>query len=621
MADDEILFPHKKVRKIQDRMLLDVFNNIKNKKNMIIHAPTGIGKTVSVLAPALSFALKNDLAIFFLTSRHTQHQIAVKTLKEIKQKHKNKFSAVDIIGKKWMCLQGGVNALFSNEFSDYCNKLKEEEKCEFYTNVKKKNKVSVKAKKVLKEVKEGGPLDSEEIIKICRKEELCPYEISSLLCKDASIIIGDYYHIFNENIRDSLFKRANKELSSCILIVDEGHNLPNRIRNLSTVRLSNVIIERALKEAKKYGYKETIESINIVSNALDSISKDLNFNKEEKIIRKEGFIEKIDNYEQVINDLVFIGDEIRESQKQSFVGSIGGFLEAWRGPDKGFARIVSLKEGFRKPLVSLSYICMDPSLITKSIIDEAYSAIIMSGTLTPTSMYKDILGFNNVVEKVYGSPFPKKNRLSLIIPETTTKFTRRSETEYEKMGKLCSKLVNLIPGNSLLFFPSYALRDNVYKYFFGLCEKTIFLEKPNLSKQEKEEMLERFSDYKDVGAVLLGVATGSFGEGIDLPGDLLKAVIVVGLPLEKPSLEVKELMDYYDEKFNKGWDYGYIFPAIIKCLQNAGRCIRSETDKGVTIFLDERFAWQNYYRCFPPEMEVKITKMYEDKIKNFFNNN
>jgi len=103
-----------------------------------------------------------------------------------------------------------------------------------------------------------------------------------------------------------------------------------------------------------------------------------------------------------------------------------------------------------------------------------------------------------------------------------------------------------------------------------------------------------------------------------LPGDLLKGVIVVGLPLEKPSLEIKELIDYYDEEFGKGWDYAYIYPAIIKCLQNAGRCIRSETDKGVTIFLDERFAWQNYYRCFPPDMEVKITKMYGEKVKGFF---
>jgi len=116
---------------------------------------------------------------------------------------------------------------------------------------------------------------------------------------------------------------------------------------------------------------------------------------------------------------------------------------------------------------------------------------------------------------------------------------------------------------------------------------------------------------------LLAVSSGSFGEGIDMPG-ILKAVIIVGLPLQKPDLETKELIDYYEEKFGKGIDYGYIFPAITKCLQNAGRCIRSETDKGVIIFLDERFAWENYNRCLPKDMNFKISLMYEDRIREFF---
>jgi DNA excision repair protein ERCC-2 len=116
----------------------------------------------------------------------------------------------------------------------------------------------------------------------------------------------------------------------------------------------------------------------------------------------------------------------------------------------------------------------------------------------------------------------------------------------------------------------------------------------------------------------MAVTAGSFGEGVDLPGDLLKAVVVVGLPLEKPTLEVKELIDYYDMKFGKGWQYGYTYPAMIKTLQNAGRCIRSETDKGVVCFVDERYAFKQYHDLFPPDYDIKITKMYEEKIKEFF---
>jgi DNA excision repair protein ERCC-2 len=619
MIKREILFPHDKVRKIQDEMISDVVNATKNRKNLIVHAPTGIGKTASVLGPALSCALENDLTVFFLTSRHTQHKIAIDTLKQIRKKYKRDFGVVDMLGKKWMCLQGGAERLYSNDFADYCKRLRESKECEFCLNVRRNTKLSVGAKKVLKELR-FKPLHAEELIEICGKEKLCPYEISALLCKEARVVVGDYYYIFNGNIRENLFKRAEKELCKCIIIVDEGHNLPMRIRNLATVRLSNVSIEKAIKEAKKYGYNDAIEALGLIGNALKGVAEGLGIG-EERLVEKNGFTEKVGNavdYEGVLNELILIGDEVRAKQKQSFIGSIGSFLEAWRGPDEGFARIVSCNEGARQKMIVLSYRCLDPSLITKDTIEQSYSTIIMSGTLTPTFMYRDILGVDNAVEKAYSSPFPKKNMLNLIVPETTTKFTRRNEKEYEKIGRLCAEIANLVPGNCLLFFPSYCLRDSIYKHFFKLCEKTIFLEKPNLSKKEKSEIIERFKSYKDRGAVLLAAATGSFGEGIDLPGDFLKAVIVVGLPLEKPSLEVKELIRYYDEKFSRGWDYGYVFPAIIRCLQNAGRCIRSETDKGVIIFLDERFAWQNYYRCFPPETDIKITRLYKERIKNFF---
>ncbi len=620
MNNDGVLFPHERVRDIQETMINEVVSAIKDKKHMIVHAPTGIGKTVSVLAPALTHAIKNKLTVFFLTSRHTQHEIAIRTLKDIKRKFDNNFCAVDLIGKKWMCIQPGIENLYSNEFNEYCKKLKEEEKCEFCLNVKT-NKLSVKAKKTISEIKRRGPLDSEELAECCRKEKLCPYEISSLLCKEAQVIIGDYYHVFNDFIRKNLFNKASLDLSSCIIIVDEAHNLPARIRNLYTNKLSNIGIERALKEAKKFGYDETIENINIIKEALEKISSGLSFNKEEDLVRKDKFIEYIEdkkNYEQILNEFTFIGDEIREKQKQSFIGSLAFFLELWKGPDKGFARIASYNEGQRSPIVSLSYICMDPALFTKEVIDKSYCTILMSGTLTPTAMYKDVLGFSDVIEKVYKNPFPKKNRLNLIIPDSTTKFSRRNDAEYEKIADYCSKIVNLVPGNSILFFPSYNLRDKVYKFMFRKCGKTTFLEKPNMSKSEKIEMLKNFGKYKDSGACLLGVAAGSFGEGIDLPGDLLKAVVVVGLPLEKPNMEIKELIEYYDEKFGKGWDYGYIYPAIIKVLQNAGRCIRTEEDKGVIVFLDERFAWDNYYRCFPPDMDVKITRMFEERVRKFF---
>jgi len=634
----DLFFPYREVRKIQNELIEKVDDCIKLRKNLIIHAPTGLGKTASTLPMALSHAVKKGLTVFFLTSRHTQHLIAVDTLKEIKKKYDSNFIAVDLIGKKWMCPIPGTDELYSSEFFEFCKSMREDGKCEFYSNTRKKSgRATIKAEKAVELLKQISPCHCEALVEHCIKETLCPYEVSALLAKEASVIIADYYYIFSPSIRETFFKRAGKELGNSILIIDEGHNLPKRARELLTNKLSSFALMAAIKEAKKYGYSESVQYLRGIRDILRYYAKEFELNagqrqlekrkKEffsddnERLITKEEFVNKVKliaNYEEIIANLEFVGDEIREKQKKSYVGGIAGFLDAWLGPDESFARILGYKETKIKPVVTISYKCLDPSLLTKEIVNHSFCSIIMSGTLTPTNMYKDILGFENSEEKEYPSPFPSENRLSMIIPETTTKFTERNQQQYHRIAITLARILNNIPGNSAVFFPSYYLRDEVNKYLLGVCTKTTFVEMPEMSKTEKQELLEKFKSYSKVGAVLLAVAAANYAEGIDLPGDLLKAVVVVGLPLQKPDLETKELIDYYEKKYKKGWDYGYVFPAITKCLQSAGRCIRSETDRGVIVFLDERFAWPRYRKCFPPEWNIKITKMYQDRIKEFF---
>jgi DNA excision repair protein ERCC-2 len=131
---------------------------------------------------------------------------------------------------------------------------------------------------------------------------------------------------------------------------------------------------------------------------------------------------------------------------------------------------------------------------------------------------------------------------------------------------------------------------------------------------------ENLEEHKAKGAVLLGVMGGSFSEGIDLPGDLLNGVVVVGIPLERPTLSVQSLIDYYDERFHRGRDYGYNFPAMIKVMQSAGRCIRSENDRGVVVFIDDRFLWKNYRDIFPKSWQFTVTKTPSVEIRKFFGN-
>jgi len=614
-----MLFPHDQIRESQSELLTDIKQAIEQKKHIIAHAPTGLGKTAASLAPALDYAIKNKLTIFFLTSRHTQHLIAIDTLSKIKEKHDADIIATDIIGKKWMCIVPAIDLLSSFEFSEFCKNQREESKCEFYNNTYGKGKKpSVKAEKLLGELIKLNPLHTGKIIELCLEKGFCPYEMSILLSLKANVIVADYNYIFNPTIRDTFFKKSDKVLESSIVLVDEAHNLPLRVRDMLTQNLSTIQLSNAIKEAEKYQYNETASVLKeLLDVLLDMVESDT-----ERLVDKDDFIERIEsirNYDEIIADLEFIAGEVREKQIRSYIGGVAQFLVKWPGEDEGYARILTKTYGRRGHQITLSYRCLDPSIITKPIIQQTHSTILMSGTLTPTSMYKDVLGFpNDTIEREYPSPFPQDNKLNLIIPETTTKFTMRNESQFKRIAEITSDIVNIVPGNTAIFFPSYYLRDEVNKYFTFLCKKTTLTEQAGLSKEDKIELLNRFKDFQKVGSVLLGVYSGSFGEGIDLPGDLLKAVIVVGLPLNKPDLETKELIKYYDELFGKGWDYGYLFPAMNRCFQSAGRCIRSETDRGTIVFLDQRFTWPNYFRCFPVDWKLKISKEYQQMIKDFF---
>ncbi|MBT3304656.1 ATP-dependent DNA helicase [Candidatus Woesearchaeota archaeon] len=608
MKKEDVLFPFEEIRKIQDELISTIATTIKNKENLVVHAPTGLGKTVSALGPALKKAEEDKLTVFFLTSRHTQHQIALETLNAIKEKYDLSIPVIDIIGKKWMCLQPSVTLLQSNEFSEYCKNLKEGDKCEFFSNLKKGSNLSLSAKSTLESIEIASPLGVQEVIDKCEEVKLCPYEMSLLLSKKAKVVIADYYYLFNPAILMKFLNKAEKGLDECIVIVDEAHNLPNRIRELMTHKVSTLTIKGARKEADELKADDCFPILDeLQEKLLNIIGLD-----EEKIIRKGEF--KIDNKNDVIDLFDQLADETILKSKRSYLRSIALFLEHYEDAED-FVNIIRHVVTPRGERIELTHSCLDPSVNAKTIFENCHSSILMSGTLTPAKMYQEVLGIKGKVLEL-PSPFPKKNKLNLIVPQTTTKYSERSLDQFKNIAAHIAKITNIVPGNSVVFFPSYSIRDQVYAFLSEWCEKTVFNEVSGMSKQEKEDLLERFKSYKDNGAVLLGVASGSFGEGIDLPGDLLKCVVIVGLPLNKPDLETQALIDHYDRKYSKGWDYGYVLPAISKVFQNAGRCIRSETDKGLVVFLDKRYAWPNYKKCFSEDVEMH--QDFEERIEDFF---
>jgi DNA excision repair protein ERCC-2 len=623
----EFLFPHEKPRKVQESLMRQVYSTLQNKGSLLVHAPTGIGKSAAALAPALTYVLKEDpkKIIFFLTARNTQHIIAIETLQKIKEKENLNFVVVDLIGKKNMCNQSGVQLLNSGEFTEYCKDLREKGNCQYYTNLRTNGKLSAVTENVLINLRNQSPMHVEDIKNTCSSADLCSYEMACLLGKDAKVIVADYNYMLNTFIRDNLLKKINKDLKDCIIIFDEGHNVPHRSRDLLTGNISSFILDYAAKEAKNEGFKEMGADVIAIRDAIEKMARDkLPVDKQEVKISKMDFVNvvnEIGTYDEIVGNLAFVSDQVLEKKRRSFTQAVSNFMEKWLGPDKGFVRILSREYSTSGPArVKLSYRCLDPSLLFSDIQKESHAVIVMSGTLTPLAMYADLLGLTgqNALEVEYDNPFPSENRLDIILPETSTKYKSRSKLMYEKIASKCSQVTNIIPGNVVIFFPSYFIRDQVYEFLRDRSEKTMFLEESGNDKRQRTILLEKFKNYNKEGAVLLAVAGGSFSEGVDLPGDLLKGVVVVGLPLGMPDLETKELIDYYDLRFGKGWDYGYVYPAIIKILQSAGRCIRSETDRGVVVFLDERYAWSSYKRCFPKDLNLAINRNPKILVKNFF---
>ncbi|MFT4311073.1 MAG: ATP-dependent DNA helicase [Candidatus Woesearchaeota archaeon] len=613
------LFPYDEVRHIQDILLSEITRCVEEQKNLIAHAPTGLGKTSASIAGALSNSLKTKKTVFFLTSMLSQHNLALETIKDIRRKHKVKVVGVDIIGKKHMCLQQGIEALNNSEFIDFCKTLREEGRCKYYNNLKKKDELSNRTLSAVKELKELDGIPTNETIERSKKYDVCPYEVSLIVGKDSHVIVTDYHYLFNPSIKDNFLTKLGKQIEDSIIIIDEGHNLPERIKSLASEKLTNVMIKRAMTELDSFVDQNLREFLTKLLEVFEDYSNNI---QKEAYISKDNFMDSVRlfaNYDNIIEELEDKAETVREEKKQSYLGSIANFLIAWKQEDEGFTRIFSKKPGLREEIQSLSYRCLDPGVISRPIIAKSSSTIIMSGTLTPTNMYREVLGFDEATELTLKSPFPEDNRLNLIVPKTSTKYTSRGESQYKEIANTIKEIVNQVPGNSAVFIPSYYLRDEIYKYMQDV-EKTVFIEHQGMSKKEKEDLLERFKAYKEVGAVLLGITSGSFAEGIDLPGDLLKCVIVVGLPLQVPDLETKALIKYYDYKFGKGWDFGYVYPAFNKTFQSAGRCIRSENDRGVIIFLDERYAWPNYSRCFPESWNMKTSKNYTNLVKDFFLN-
>ena len=631
------IFPFPSIREGQREFMEDVKNAIEGGNILIAHAPTGIGKTVAALVPALEYAGENEKTVFFLTSKRSQHKIAIDTLRLIKEHAKHNFVAVDVTSKQSMCPRAtSIYLEYYSLFSEFCKSEQKNKRCHYFMK---------RDEEALQRIKEEI-MHVEELCRWCTGRGVCPYKAALEVAGRADVLVCDYNYLFSRDIAEAVLEKIEKGLEDLIVIVDEAHNLPDRIRNnlSSELRMSTVT---GATRGIRYIDREMQGNLMELERIFTKLAMEARRNKKEEMnVAKVFLVEEIErvlrrrieamSYDEFVNSLRNIAKDFetagsvtadggRNKYKNEIVQrnilSVADFLDGWRTREKCL-RIFSLSQNENH---SLCFRLLDPSVISEPIFARAHSTIMMSGTLCPTEMYADVLGVasdritgKEIVLREYKSPFPEENRLIVVTKELTTKYTKRGDEMYRKIAGKIGEVAKYVKGGMAVFFPSYALLKSISAHLPPEVRRRAMEERREMKKEEKNRLYEMLRD--DNEGILLAVQGGSFSEGMDYESNTLKAIIVVGLPLSPPTLEVKTMEGYYAGKYGaeKGRLYGYYYPAITKVLQAAGRGIRSEHDRCIIVLMDYRFAKYPYKNCLPSDYDVKLTDRAEEFAKNFF---
>jgi len=600
------------LRRNQQEIIDTIKKGLTSKNHLVIEAPTGSGKTFTSLASALPFTLENDYRIIYCVRTNSQQEQVIRELKEFK-KSGNNISVVAIQGRQSMCpQQKDDNELARSNWSEkskICKSLKTQSKmgetgCPYYRKL-------LRPTKKLLETWSSEIYNAEEYTFNAEKEGLCPYELNKLLLKKAQVVIVPYVYFFEDFIRKYLLGWMDSSIDKIVTIVDEAHNLPDWSRDAASDYLGIDTLHRASKESEKFGLllgdgSQPSFFLDLVESALKSLSE-YHIKEEEEEGLLPSHIVSLDSevptfetemmslgkmtlyrLKQQSSELSRMGQLIRQTllekrkRPRSYLGTVGDFLCRWLDSIESHSiRLVG-----KNPL-RLEKVCLDPRTMT-GFLDETAGVIMMSGTLSPLNMFRDLIGLKSesILER-YGSTFPKENRLIRYVNDVTTSY-RELNTNPKVWIQLVDKLesiINKFSGNIALFFPSYKILESALNEL--KLSKPIYKEYSGMNQDELMNTVECFK--ADSGSLLAGVMGGRLAEGIDYPDTSLEMAIIVGVPYPAPGVRQEALQHYFDVCFNgKGWEYAVESPALRKILQAAGRVIRSEKDKGMIIITDGR---------------------------------
>ena len=643
-------------------MIADGINALKDGHFLLAAAPTGIGKTAAALASALKVANLYSTGsetpkILFLTGRQSQHRIVVDTIREINRRMSQEFSKmrlVDIIGREGMCK-------IIDKSTGKCN-------CE--PGVTESERRSLRSD--LEDYIHSEPRHVDQILKYAERNGVCAWATARDVARSTNIIVCDYNHVFVEGVREASLPVMGVDLGNTILVVDEAHNLPDRIRSGLERRITQKVFQRAHADCQEY--KEELEK---KEDALDipesralgearKLEKQISALKSDPGLRKWFEVKQLENNKSKGDDIridtqdfldvvssavqgiieddsedpisrvltmisrllavvVAEDEDLEEEANENQCTKLAEILEICVRYRNDSALALVFDEIIGEPRVTTHL--LDPGVVSGPIFEQSPGSILMSGTLFPPEMYVDILRVpeNRSICKNYPSGFPLGNRPVMIASDVTTKYSERERSMSSILEHIKSVIENT-EGNVAIFAPSYSMLDTIYDHFkdnWNSKTGRLIKEEQRMSKRGVEGLISRLYQYKDMGgSALFGVLSGKLSEGVDYSDNVLSALVCVGLPLPPPSARQDALLEYYTKKFDRdrAWKYASLQPAVNSILQALGRPIRKKEDRAIIVLLEKRLLENRVSRCMPvmQKMQTSNPSRTAERVNSFF---
>jgi DNA excision repair protein ERCC-2 len=603
---DTLLFPFDGMRPGQQEMISAVARAVYQRDTLLISAPTGIGKTMAVLYPAVRQSLTLGKKLFYLTSKTLQQDAAVEALRRLND---GSFRVLRIRAKQKMCA--------------HTEMICHEDFCPFAAQYTEK---MAKSGLLTRMVTGMSYFDPDVTFELSKSTEVCPFEVSLELIEQADVIVCDYNYIFDPYVGLKAYSQEN-DYGDCVLVVDEAHNLVERGRGYYSPELH----EKAFDEIRTHmmsrncwveGWEELLDRLRAHFHELGQILED-DISQALCEPSRELFMEQRVEWERIVLEYIGwkIDNRIAEENDPliDFYFRLVKFTNLLAEDGDELAHLVEKTvEG-----IKLKIFCKDPARFLGPIFESAHATIALSATLEPFEFYRRTLGLPNdrVAELSLPSPFPRHNRKIVVISEVDTTYKRRAD-HYEGIARHIAEISDAGDGNFLALFPSYVFLREVAELMPPVA-KRVMIQRTDMTDYERNAILDILREKPRRGNLILAVSGGMYAEGVDYQGDMLSGVMVVGPALPQVSFEQELLKQYYDEQYGAGFEFAYLIPGMTRVVQSAGRVIRSETDIGIIALLCKRFTQESYTRYFPADWYEEsprelVSRKPANEIRAFF---